>query len=383
MGKRKGIWVASSSSIGVRFRLQGEWIREFVRFPPTPRKLANWEARRSVIVQEIAENRFDYAKWFPHSPRAKGKKSTQTVGHLLNRWLKGQEKVFEETTLKKVRQIVDNILIPVFGHLRTDELNSGHIQDWIDSHELTRKTTSNYLSPLRQAFLRAVHIDRILDEDPLVNYRVRQRRIDKQRRASKKGKADPFYDKELQLALKTAQPDLAVFVRFAIWSGLRLEEMFELYWADINLTRKEIRVQRARVRKTVKVTKTPASNRIVTLLPDAEAALEDARALYGDEAPHVFLCCRTGRPWSDDALRDAWKKACVRADVRYRPPKQFRHTFAHRMLTAGEDIAAISVEMGHENVGITAQFYAGFLRELKSKKFGDKAIVEYGQGPVE
>jgi len=55
----------------------------------------------------------------------------------------------------------------------------------------------------------------------------------------------------------------------------------------------------------------------------------------------------------------------------------------HRMLTAGEDIAAISVEMGHENVGITAQFYAGFLRELKSKKFGDKAIVEYGQGPVE
>ena len=80
-----------------------------------------------------------------------------------------------------------------------------HIQDWIDAHGLTRKTTSNDLWPLRQTFAQAVHIDRTLDEDPLVHYEVRRRRLDYQRpdRA-----ADPFFAEELDAAIAAAQPGL-------------------------------------------------------------------------------------------------------------------------------------------------------------------------------
>ena len=68
-------------------------------------------------------------------------------------------------------------------------------------------------------------------------------------------------------------------------------------------------------------------------------------------------------------------EACGRADVRYGPPKQFHHTFAHRMLTAGEHIAAISVEMRHKNIGITAQFYAFIRSKMILKSYARPPVV--------
>jgi len=381
MGERhRGVWAASQSSIGVRFRWRGRWIREFVPAPPTERNLRAWAERRAVIVQEIAEGRFDYGRWFPRSKRARGPvRKGETVEALLNRWLASQEKVLEETSLRKCRQVVDNVLIPAFGSVPVSELGAGHVQDWIDGHDLTRKTTSNYLWPLRQALARAVHLERSLEIDPLVSYKVRRRRLDKQRLAERGREADPLRDEELRAALAAAQRDLAPFVRFAVWTGLRPEEMIELRWEDIDRVAGRVHVRRARVGRILKGPKTPSSERYVTLLPEAVAALDEARALSYVQGGHVFVCLRTGRPWSGEALREAWRRTCRRAGVRYRPPKHFRHTYAHRMLTAGEDLAAISEELGHKDVSVTARVYAGFLAELPGRRFGARAARAYGQ----
>lgn len=358
---------------------RGQWVREFVKLPPTPKNLQAWEARRQVIVQEIAEDRFDYLRWFPRSRRArKYGHSRERVEQLLNRWLVAMESVLEQTSLAKCRQVVDNVLIPAFGRVPLAELGPGHVQDWIDAHGLARKTTSNYLWPLRQALARAVHVERSLREDPLVHYKVRRRRIDKHRLAEKGRSADPFLDDELTAAMLAAQPDLAPFVAFNVWTGLRLEEMFELHWGDVDRVRNRLWVHRARVGRVSKGTKTPSSNRYVTLLPPALAALDAAKALSYLQGGHVWVCLRTAGPWSEEALREAWRRACLRAGVRYRPPKHFRHTYAHRMLTAGEDLAAIAREMGHKDVGVTARVYAGYLDEIEGRRFGLKAARHYG-----
>lgn len=46
-----------------------------------------------------------------------------------------------------------------------------------------------------------------------------------------------------------AQADLQPFVRFNVWTGLRLEEMLELHWPDVDLARKQ-RLGRPRPRRT-------------------------------------------------------------------------------------------------------------------------------------
>lgn len=61
----------------------------------------------------------------------------------------------------------------------------------------------------------------------------------------------------------------------------------------------------------------------------------------------------------------------------YRAPKQFRHTYAHRMLTAGENLAVISTELGHIDAAVTARVYAGFMAELEGRNFGSLAAEQY------
>lgn len=61
----------------------------------------------------------------------------------------------------------------------------------------------------------------------------------------------------------------------------------------------------------------------------------------------------------------------------YRAPKQFRHTYAHRMRTAGENSAANSAELGHKDFSVTARIYAGFLAEQERRNFGSVPAEQY------
>jgi len=66
-----------------------------------------------------------------------------------------------------------------------------------------------------------------------------------------------------------------------------------------------------------------------------------------------------------------------KAGVRYRNPYQTRHTFASMMLSAGENIAWVSAQMGHSNVLITAKAYARWINN--NEQHGAKAAEMYGQ----
>ncbi|MGH8606236.1 MAG: tyrosine-type recombinase/integrase, partial [Gammaproteobacteria bacterium] len=85
--------------------------------------------------------------------------------------------------------------------------------------------------------------------------------------------------------------------------------------------------------------------------------------------------------WREEMLRLAWQRTCLRGGVRYRPAKHFRHTYAHRMLTAGEDLAFISRELGHKDLAVTARIYAGLLDEIGAGQdtFGQRANRMYGE----
>lgn len=86
-------------------------------------------------------------------------------------------------------------------------------------------------------------IDGTLKVVPLVNYKIRRRRLDCQRA---NWAADPFFADELEASLAAAQTDLRPFVQFIVWTGLRLEEMLELHWSDIDVGRRRVWIRRAR-----------------------------------------------------------------------------------------------------------------------------------------
>lgn len=72
----------------------------------------------------------------------------------------------------------------------------------------------------------------------------------------------------------------------------------------------------------------------------------------------------------------AWIPALKKAGVRYRNPYQTRHTYASMMLSAGENLAWVSNQMGHSDVLITARTYARWISNDEQQ--GKKAIEMFG-----
>ena len=305
----RGVFKASASSIGIRFMLHGRNERVFIPQLPTARNLKLWESKREVIKSEIGDGTFQWSRWFPWLNRDT---SQYTIETMLNDWLRHVGNTLERTTYKKESQIVDCTLIPAWGRIKAGAFHVSHVLDWLDEHpHLARKTVSNYLSPLRRAFVYAVE-KRHMDANPLVGFSSPVRLVDKERRRVKTRDADPFLPAEIQKVCDIAQPDMAVFAQVNCWTGLRLEEMLELHIEDLDFHGGRIWVHRARVRLIVKGVKTPSSERYVTLLPGAVQSLRDALKLSYMQGEHVFICLRTGRPWSEDSLRNAWKRrVCV------------------------------------------------------------------------
>lgn len=87
---------------------------------------------------------------------------------------------------------------------------------------------------------------------------------------------------------------------------------------------------------------------------------------------HVFTNLDTGAPLTASGVHQILKRLRAKTNVRGRiNPHAFRHAFAREYIRSGGDIATLAKILGHEDVNITASYYAVFDdRELR--EFHDK-----------
>jgi integrase len=371
MGRGPGVRAASASSIQVDFRYQGVRCREKLSLPPTPKNLRYAARLKARIEHEIALGQFDYAQHFPASPRAKklarNRGAVHTMRQILNAWLDSVEAELEPETFADYAADVRNIWIPLYGDWTADQFTGAVARKWVADQSCSRKRILNKLTPLRQAIRMAVS-DGILTEDPLAKLQVI--RPDE---AGEDDEIDPLSPAEFaavvaQLGLQTANA-----VTFWAWTGLREGELIALSWPDVDLDQGTIRITKSVRGARTKAPKTKQGRRTVRLLPPALDALKRQQAHTRLAGRQVFQNPswrpRAGSrwaepkpgPWTEKALRNAWCAGCEAAGVRYRPPKQLRHTFASWTLSAGESVMWVSRMMGHANSAITQTVYGRFI----------------------
>jgi site-specific recombinase XerD len=67
-----------------------------------------------------------------------------------------------------------------------------------------------------------------------------------------------------------------------------------------------------------------------------------------------------GRPWTDSAVRQVFRRTAARAGVRRRfAPHQLRHAHAVEMAREGVPLNVIQRQLGHANLGITSVYLQG------------------------
>jgi integrase len=131
-------------------------------------------------------------------------------------------------------------------------------------------------------------------------------------------------------------------ILFAIHTGLRTSDIFNLEWMDVD-------IEQQRLKKIVKKSDKPLS------LPLNDTAFGIIEARQGiSHGPYVFYNPMTGDKFRD--VKGALAAAVKRAGLKKVTWHMFRHTFASRLTRNGADIVAVKELLGHGSISTTVRY---------------------------
>jgi len=142
-------------------------------------------------------------------------------------------------------------------------------------------------------------------------------------------------DEERRL-LEACNGDLRLIIFVGLHTGMRRGEILNMKWADIDLSKNEIRIPHSKSGRP----------RFIPINQTLRAILEGLRANTGKSAL-VF-------PFK--SVRTAFEKACIRAEIDGLSFHDLRRTFGTRLLEKGVNIVTISRYYGHSSLLVTQRY---------------------------
>jgi len=381
MGRKyTGVRSASENSIEIDFFYENKRCRERIKLKPTAANLEACSKHRDEILQAIELGEFDYSVTFPNSKNiGKFTINSMTIERYMNLWLIEQKDAVMTSTYNEYKKMIINQIIPALGHIELNELRTSDVKKWVKSVGCSQKRASNLISPIRLA-LNEAKGDDLISENPLIGWTF------KKKSKLKPSPIDTFNQDEMDSIIAALDGQKRNFIQFAFWSGLRTSELIALKWSDVKWDKRKIHIQRAKTQqaKVPEITKTKSSERTLDIQDKALEALLAQKIYTFKKEGFIFHNPRTNQPWEGDQpiRRTLWIPALRKANIRYRKPYQTRHTFASMMITAEENIAWLSKQLGHSSISTTTQRYATFIDNTLPNA-GEKASKLFGKSTPE
>ena len=356
-----------SEVIQIFFKYQGVQCREVLKLPPTKKNIDFAVKKRAAILYDIEMDKFDYAQYFPDSPKVKmfsAKKPQKTLmKDLFNQQLNGLQNMCENgkispSTYQGYKKVIENNLIPYFGRAFIQELSVSDIKNWLLAQGASSKTLRNRISVLR-LMLNDAKNDELIDKSPLDKIAL-SRYLDSIT-SDTDYEVKPFTETEKDILISNAEGQFRNLIQFNFWTGLRTSELIALKWSDIEFDTDTIVITRAKVNGVEKGTKTKAGNRKILMLRLAKEALIN-QLEYTKDSEYVFHNPNTNKPYTDsNIIGSAWRKLLSKTDIEPRNSYQMRHTYASTLLMNGENPWWLATQMGHENTEMIFKHYGKFI----------------------
>jgi integrase len=185
----------------------------------------------------------------------------------------------------------------------------------------------------------------------------------------------------VRAALSEPDPKIRSMVLLYLYTGIRMEDLCGLEWADVDWKDAQIHVRRASVYLAgrgviTKDTKTRSGTRVIRADPAVFSALEEykeakrseraARGLPWSESSRLFTK-QDGSPIIPGTTRIWLRSFEKRNGLRPVTPHKLRHTFATLQIAYGTDIRTVAGVMGHSSPMTTLTIYAHQVREASQK----------------
>ena len=334
----------------------GKWIASW-ELPPE-----NGRRRRAQRVADTEAAAWKAMRAAQGSSSSTSRKSTETVGAYLERWLEDVVKrTRRERTLSGYRAILSVLPDAVAGARLTEPRLAHLLQVWLNDLDRHPRTVQHYAACLRAAFGYAVKKG-LMDRNPAADLDLP---------AIPKVDRIPLTAAQLRVLLDATRGDpLHPLYVTAAWTGLRQGELLGLRWQDVDLDRASL-VVRSGLRKRHATTtgarfvleepKTEKSRRMVPLLPEVVEVLRELRkeqlARPGKLDQGLVFCTEAGSPLTGTNVTRWFQAALKRAGLPRVRFHDLRHGAASMLLEAGVDLLTVSRSIGHSNISTTADIY--------------------------
>lgn len=319
---------------------------------------------------EVAEKLAKLSEQFRRSGKAIANKDS--LGAYLDSWLADDVKLNRTPkTYEEYEAAVRLYIKPYIGSLKLVKVNGAELQRWQgkmsrDGHSDNTRLKS--IRVLRNALNKAVKLLLIPSNPTAAVSKPRVHRKEVQ----------PLEPEQCRALFEVCKEHrLGDLIILAALTGLRKGELFALDWSAVNLkegvlvVRKSIEEINGKPR--VKVPKTAAGRRVVTLGQEAIEALQrrKAKAEYEELSTTrgiVFPNINGGYLYASNFRKFVWVKIREAAGI----PESFvfhdlRHTQASLLLAAGVDLKVIQKRLGHADFATTANLYSHLLQGAQAE----------------
>ncbi|MFN2467186.1 MAG: tyrosine-type recombinase/integrase [Gaiellaceae bacterium] len=341
-----------TTTYAARFRALGR--RHFVTFGSSD---DGWNRGRAELELQNVLADVRRGRWQPPAPVEEKPREEPTFHEYSSAWVARRRREVEARTVEHWEWALSCHLLPQFKDSRLSEITSRAVRLYrtaktAEANPLSAGSINKTLMVLSQILDDAIE-DELIATNPA---RGRKSRL----RASKPRRTWLAVD-EVR-ALLDAAPKHRALLSTMILSGLRVGELCNLRWRDLNLAAGRLRVEES---------KTDAGERFVDLSPLLldELKLHKAKASHMGPDDYVFPTARgTKRDRANvrtRVLAKAIEKANEQLAKEGRAPLQpgvtnhtCRRTFASLLYEAGASPAYVMAQMGHASSALALEVYA-------------------------
>lgn len=224
-------------------------------------------------------------------------------------------------------------LCSFFGDITLDEITPFKIEEFKKqrlNEGVKYATINRALASLRTMLYKAVEWD-MLKESPMKSVKLFKENNTRLR----------FLEKEeISRLLKACSPHVKQVVIFALNTGLRRSEVFNLKWQDVDLKNNLIYVIQTKTK----------DKKVIPINVAVRNLLLDIRSHHNTE----YVFCFNGN--KINSVRKGFENATRRAGINDFRFHDLRHTFASHLVMKGVDLNTVRELLGHKKIDMTLRY---------------------------
>jgi len=278
-----------------------------------------------------------------------------------------------QSTYNRYSNLLRRHVYPTFGNVPIDQIKRKDIRNLllkIHKKGLSRSMICLVRDVISGPMGYAVD-EEIIEVNPVSGI-LKRLKLERDKRIT----VEPLTQDEVDIILNTCEAyfkEVYPFFLCAFRTGMRLGELLGLQWNDIDWHGKFIRVERSFRKgkvdkpKNGKSRRVDMSDQLILVLSKlyTERKKEGLKAGKGEPVEIVFH--RNGDYFSQNSIRNIWKRLIKKAGLRHMRLHDIRHAFASLLLSNGESPVYVKEQLGHSSIQITVDIYGHLIPSSNRK----------------